>query len=102
VNVGVHYSHHMAELWPDPERFDPERFAPERREDRVHPHAWTPFGGGVHRCLGQHFSGAEIKSVLHHLLLRYEWDVPADYVAPMNFTSLPFPDDGGPINLRAR
>lgn len=102
VNVGVHYSHHMAELWPDPERFDPERFSPERREDRVHPHAWTPFGGGVHRCLGQHFSGAEIKTVLHHLLLRYEWDVPADYVAPMNFTSLPYPDDGGPIDLRAR
>ena len=52
--------------------------------------------------MSTHFSGAEIKTVLHHLLLRYEWDVPADYVAPMNFTSLPYPDDGGPIDLRAR
>ncbi|MEE2032746.1 cytochrome P450 [Rhodococcus chondri] len=102
VNIGLHYSHHMAELWPDPEHFDPGRFSPERREDRVHKYAWAPFGGGAHRCLGMHFSGAEIKTVLHHLLLRYRWDVPASYVAPLNFTSLPFPEDGQPIDLRPR
>lgn len=49
-----------------------------------------------------HFSGAEIKTVLHHLLLRFRWHVPADDVAPMNFTSLPFPNDGGPIHLLPR
>ncbi|NLU61821.1 cytochrome P450 [Rhodococcus sp. HNM0563] len=102
MNVGLHYSHHMPDLWPDPEHFDPGRFSPERREDRVHKYAWSPFGGGAHRCLGMHFSGAEIKTVLHHLLLRYRWHVPADYVAPMNFTSLPFPNDGQPIDLRVR
>ncbi|BDB62415.1 MULTISPECIES: cytochrome P450 [Rhodococcus] len=102
LNLGMHFSHHMPELWPDPERFDPERFSPERREDKVHKYAWAPFGGGAHRCLGMHFSGAEIKTVLHHLLLRFRWHVPADYVAPMNFTSLPFPNDGGPIHLLPR
>ncbi|WP_420751764.1 cytochrome P450 [Rhodococcus sp. O3] len=102
VNVGLHYTHHMPELWPDPERFDPGRFSPERREDRVHKYAWSPFGGGVHRCLGMYFSSAEVKTVLHHLLLGYHWHVPADYVAPMNFTSLPFPSDGQPIDLRRR
>lgn len=68
----------------------------------MHKYAWSPFGGGAHRCLGMYFSGAEIKTVLHHLLLRYRWHVPADYVAPMNFTSLPFPNDGQPIDLRVR
>ncbi len=68
----------------------------------MHEYAWAPFGGGAHRCLGMHFSGAEIKTVLHHLLLRFRWHVPADDVAPMNFTSLPFPNDGGSIHLLPR
>ncbi|WP_226437363.1 cytochrome P450 [Rhodococcus yananensis] len=102
VNVGLHYTHHMTEYWPDPERFDPGRFAAERREDRVHKYAWTPFGGGAHRCLGMHFSGTEIKTVLHHMLLRYRWHVPAGYETPLNFTSLPYPQDGQPIDLHPR
>src|SRR5207302_857106 len=70
LSVTPHFSHHMSELWPDPERFDPGRFADDRREDKVHRHAWEPFGGGVHKCLGMYFSQAEVKAVLHHVLLR--------------------------------
>ncbi|BDE58787.1 cytochrome P450 [Prescottella equi] len=100
--VAPHFTHHMAEYWPDPECFDPERFAPHRREDKVHRYAWEPFGGGVHKCLGMHFAGAEIKAIMHHLLLRFDWQVDADYVAPLDFTSLPFPSDGQPVDLRLR
>ncbi|WAL68322.1 cytochrome P450 [Amycolatopsis cynarae] len=100
VAITPHFTHHMAEYWPDPERFDPERFAPHRREDRVHRLAWEPFGGGVHKCLGMHFSGAEIKIVLHHLLRRFEWQVPAGYRDRIDFTSLPYPKDGQPVDLR--
>ncbi|MFD6512502.1 cytochrome P450 [Rhodococcus sp. NPDC060176] len=100
--VAPHFTHHMSQYWPDPERFDPERFAENRREDKVHRYAWEPFGGGVHKCLGMHFAGAEIKAIMHHLLLRFEWNVDADYVAPLDFTSLPFPSDGQPVDLRRR
>jgi cytochrome P450 len=100
VSVTPHFTHHMPELWTDPERFDPGRFADDRREDKVHRYAWMPFGGGVHKCLGMYFSGAEIKAVMHHLLLRYDWHVDPAYRAPMDFTSLPFPSDGQPIDLR--
>ncbi|MFE5874513.1 cytochrome P450 [Rhodococcus sp. NPDC056506] len=102
VSVAPHFTHHMAQYWPDPERFDPERFAENRREDKVHRYAWEPFGGGVHKCLGMHFAGAEIKAIMHHLLLRFDWNVDADYVAPLDFTSLPFPSDGQPVDLRRR
>lgn len=98
--VVPHFTHHMSQYWPEPERFDPERFADHRREDKVHRYAWEPFGGGVHKCLGMHFAGAEIKAIMHHLLLRFDWHVDADYVAPLNFTSLPFPSDGQPVDLR--
>ncbi|GAA5126543.1 cytochrome P450 [Haloechinothrix salitolerans] len=96
------FTHHMPEYWPEPERFDPGRFAPDRREDKVHRYAWQPFGGGVHKCLGMHFSTVEVKLVMHHLLRRFTWGVPPDYRAPMDYTSLPFPKDGHPVDLRAR
>ncbi len=99
VAVMMHLSHHMDELWPNPEKFDPERFAEHRREDKVHRHAWEPFGGGVHKCLGMFFAGAEVKTVMHHLLRRYSWTVDPDYEAPMNYHSLPFPKDGQPVQL---
>jgi cytochrome P450 len=99
VAVMMHLSHHMDELWPDPDRFDPERFATDRREDKVHRYAWEPFGGGVHKCLGLFFAGAEVKTILVHLLRRFAWTVDPDYRAPMNYHSLPFPKDGHPVRL---
>ncbi|MBC7630096.1 cytochrome P450 [Aeromicrobium sp.] len=99
VAVMMHLSHHMDELWPDPETFDPERFAEHRREDKVHRYAWEPFGGGVHKCLGMFFAGAEVKTILVHLLRTYSWTVDPEYTAPMNYHSLPFPKDGQPVHL---
>ncbi|WP_067491950.1 cytochrome P450 [Actinomadura hibisca] len=92
-------NHHMPEWWPDPERFDPERFSPERREDKVHKYAWHPFGGGAHKCIGLHFAGMQVKSILHQLLLRYRWSVPGRYAWPLDTTSLPSPKDGLPVRL---
>lgn len=102
ASVAPHFTHHMAQYWPDPEKFDPDRFCTDRREDKVHRYAWEPFGGGVHKCIGMFFAGAEIKTIMHHLLLRFDWEVDPSYVAPLNFTSLPFPEDGQPVKLRLR
>lgn len=97
--VSPQFTHLQPELWDDPHRFDPERFGPERREDKRHRHAWDPFGGGVHKCLGMFFAGAEVKAVMHHLLRRFEWRVDPDYTAPLDNHSLPFPVDGQPVDL---
>jgi cytochrome P450 len=102
VVAGILATHHLPELWPDPERFDPERFAEHRREDRVHRHAWEPFGGGVHKCIGMHFAGMQVKSVMHQLLLRYRWSVDPDYRMPVDWTALPVPRDGLPVRLERR
>jgi cytochrome P450 len=99
VSITPHFTHHMPEYWPDPERFDPGRFADDRREDHVHRYAWEPFGGGAHKCIGMHFSVAEVKAIMHHLLLRFDWQVDPAYTAPMDYTALPFPKDGQPIDL---
>jgi len=99
VSIGMHFIHHMAEYWPDPERFDPERFAEHRREDKVHRFAWVPFGGGVHKCIGLYFAGLQVKAVLHQLLLAYRWSTAPGYQAPMDYTSIPVPKDGLPVQL---
>lgn len=102
VALAPQFSHLMEEYWTAPETFDPERFAEPRREDKSHRYAWQPFGGGVHKCLGLHFAGAEVKAVLHHLLREFTWSVDPGYRAPMNHHSLPFPKDGQPIDLVRR
>jgi cytochrome P450 len=56
------------EHWTDPDRFDPERFAPGRAEDRRHKYAWSPFGGGAHKCIGLHFAGLQVKLLIAALL----------------------------------
>jgi cytochrome P450 len=102
ATVGLQFSHLMPEYWTDAESFDPERFNAERREDHSHRYAWAPFGGGVHKCLGMYFAGAEVKAFLQRFLLDFTWSVDPAYVAPLNNHSLPFPKDGQPIDLRRR
>ncbi|WP_394835682.1 cytochrome P450 [Pendulispora rubella] len=99
VAVLPQFSHHMPEYWSDSERFDPERFAPHRREDKVHPYAWQPFGGGVHKCIGLHFAGIQVKAVFHRIVRRYRWSVAPGYEPTFDFTTLPVPKDGLPVHL---
>ena len=99
VSVSILLNHHLPQLWTQPERFDPERFAPHRREDKAHSHAWTPFGGGVHKCIGLRFAGVAVKAVMHQMLLRYRWSVPDGYRMPIDWSGLPVPRDGLPVRL---
>jgi cytochrome P450 len=91
--------HHLPDVWPEPYRFDPERFAEHRREDKVHRFAYVPFGGGIHKCIGLYFGGMEVKAVMHQLLLRYRLTLPPGYRMPLDWSSLPRPRDGLPIEL---
>jgi cytochrome P450 len=93
------HTHHMEEWWPDPFRFDPERFTPERAEDAQHTHVWVPFGGGPHHCLGLRFAETQVKLVMHQLVLRYRWNVPAGYRMPVQQAPISKPRDGLPIRL---
>ena len=96
VSVNLQGTHHLREFWPDPERFDPDRFAPDAQLDR---NAWIPFGNGVHKCIGLHFGGMQVKAAMHQLLLGYRWTVPTGYEMPIDWSSLPRPKDGLPITL---
>jgi cytochrome P450 len=98
--VGLYATMRMEPWWHDPDRFDPERFADGRREDLAHRCAWVPFGGHAHKCIGLHFGGMEVKALMHQLLLRWQWSVPAGYEPPLGYGTGPNPADGLPVRLR--
>lgn len=98
----LQFNHHMPELWSRPSMFDPLRFAPDRAEDKVHRYAWVPFGGGVHHCIGMHFSTAVVNEVMRQLLERNEWSVEPGYEVPWNRRGVPTPADGLPVRLTSR
>jgi cytochrome P450 len=100
--LGIFATQRMEPWWSDPDTFDPDRFGEERREDAAHKYAWTPFGGGVHKCIGMHFGSMEVKAIMHQLLLRNEWSIPAGYEPVLDLGTGPFPGDGLPIDLRPR
>ncbi len=71
LGVNPLFTHHMPEIWPDPEKFDPMRFTDEAQRNR-HRFAWVPFGGGAHMCLGLHFAYMQAKCFARHFLQNLE------------------------------
>ncbi|CMP72867.1 cytochrome P450 [Mycobacterium tuberculosis] len=96
-------NHRLPEIWTDPLTFDPERFTEPRNEHKRHRYAFTPFGGGVHKCIGMVFGQLEIKTILHRLLRRYRLELSRpDYQPRWDYSAMPIPMDGMPIVLRPR
>ncbi|MEM1247022.1 MAG: cytochrome P450 [Acidobacteriota bacterium] len=92
-------THQLEELWTSPRSFDPDRFSPDRAEDKQHSHAYFPFGGGAHMCIGLHFAGLQVKAFLVQFLKKYRVSVPQDYEPVMIPIPIPKPKDGLPVHL---
>ena len=67
VFVSISQTHHMPELFPNPEDFDPSRW------ETINPTAYeyNPFSAGPRICIGAGFAMMEIKVILAMLLQRY-------------------------------
>ena len=100
VHVSPYFTHRLPEIWSNPDSFDPQRFSKERGEDRKHKHAWIPFGGGAHKCLGLKFAELQVKLVLYHLLQRYQLEVDSGYDMPYQPAPIGKPIDKLPLRLR--
>ncbi|MCK0174915.1 MULTISPECIES: cytochrome P450 [Mycobacteriaceae] len=94
-------NHRLEEFYPDPMRFDPSRFAEPRNEHKAHRYAFSPFGGGAHKCIGMTFGQLEVKTIVHRLLRKYRLELPsADYRTTWDYGGMPVPKDGMRIVLR--
>ncbi|MEC9346736.1 MAG: cytochrome P450 [Pseudomonadota bacterium] len=99
VTVSPGFVHMMPELWTDPKTFDPDRFSPNRAEHRNHRFAFTPFGGGAHKCLGMHFAYMQVKAFAFQFLGRFRVKVAAGYEPQWARIPIPKPLDGLPVTL---
>ncbi|MCB9766303.1 MAG: cytochrome P450 [Alphaproteobacteria bacterium] len=99
LTLVVDAAHRDPALWTDPERFDPLRFSPERAEHKRHKHAWIPFGGGAHACIGMRFALLQARLFMAHLLGRARVSSPTGGEGDWRYTPVPQPADGLPITL---
>jgi cytochrome P450 len=67
VFVSIYHTHHMADLYPQPKKFDPQRW--ETLEPTMF--EYNPFSAGSRICIGAGFATMEIKIVLAMLLMQY-------------------------------
>lgn len=67
-------SHRIADVFPDPEKFDPDRYSEARQEDSK-PFSWIAFGGGKHKCTGNAFAMLQLKAIFSILLRRYTFEL---------------------------
>jgi sterol 14-demethylase len=62
-------AHKIAEVFPEPEKFDMHRPEPE------HLFAWLAFGGGRHKCAGNAFAILQLKAIFATLLLDFDFSL---------------------------
>jgi len=98
INVNLLYTHHMLELWPEPECYDPMRFEMEASRAR-HKFAFVPFGGGEHMCLGLNFAYMQAKCFTWHFLNRFRVSIQPDYRPSWSMWPIPYPRDGLAVTL---
>jgi cytochrome P450 len=67
VIYSQYMTHHLPELYPNPERFDPDRWL----STEPSPYAYLPFGGGPRMCIGYAFSMTVLRITLAMILQRY-------------------------------
>jgi cytochrome P450 len=100
VGINPLFTHHMPDIWPEPEKFDPMRFTDEAQRNR-HRFAWVPYGGGAHMCLGLHFAYMQVKCFTRHFLQNLEVSLEPGYKPDWQIWPIPKPRDGLRVVLKA-
>jgi cytochrome P450 len=101
VNYSSWASHHLPDVWGDPEAFRPDRFAPGQRE-QIPKGAYVPFGGGSRICIGMRFGQQEVRAIATRILRDWRLELPADFRLSIRQMPTISPRHGLPVTVRAR
>jgi cytochrome P450 len=101
VNYSSWASHHLPDVYPDPEEFRPERFTPDAKA-ALPKGAYVPFGGGSRTCIGMRFGQLEIRTIATLLLSRFTLSLPDDFKLEIRQMPTISPKDGLPVIVHPR
>ncbi len=101
VNYCSWASHHLPDVFSDPEEFRPERFAPAARA-ALPKGAYVPFGGGSRTCIGMRFGQLEIRTIATLILSRFTLSLPEDFELAIRQMPTISPKHGLPMVVHAR
>ncbi len=100
----VHYnswaSHHLPDVWPEPEEFRPHRFTEENKA-KLPRGAYVPFGGGSRTCIGMRFGQAELGVIASRILERFRLEPVPGYELEIRHAPTISPAEGLPMKVRA-
>jgi cytochrome P450 len=101
VNYSSWASHHLPDVFPEPEEFRPQRFTPEGRA-ALPKGAYVPFGGGSRTCIGMRFGQLEVRAIAALILSRFEFSLPDDFRLEIRQMPTISPKHGLPMLIRSR
>ncbi len=98
VNYSSWASHHLPDVWPEPEAFRPERFTPEGRA-ALAKGAYVPFGGGSRTCIGMRFGQLEVRTIASLLLKERSLSLPSAFRLTIRQMPTISPKEGLPVQV---
>jgi cytochrome P450 len=101
VNYCSWASHHLPDVFPEPDRFLPERFAPDARA-AIPKGAYIPFGGGSRTCIGMRFGQLEVRTIATLILRRFALELPERFELSIRQMPTISPRKGLPVFVRER
>jgi cytochrome P450 len=101
VNYSSWASHHLPDVFPEPDRFLPERFAPDARAT-IPKGAYIPFGGGSRTCIGMRFGQLEVRTIATLILSRFAVELPAGFKLSIRQMPTISPREGLPVLVHGR
>ena len=101
VNYCSWASHHLPDVFAEPEEFRPERFAPEARA-ALPRGAYVPFGGGSRTCIGMRFGQLEVRTIATLILSRVSFSLPDNFQLEIRQMPTISPKHGLPMAVHSR
>jgi cytochrome P450 len=101
VNYCSWASHHLPDVFTEPEEFRPERFAPEARAE-LPKGAYVPFGGGSRTCVGMRFGQLEVRTIATVILSRFALSLPEEFRLEIRQMPTISPKHGLPMAVQQR
>jgi cytochrome P450 len=101
VNYCSWASHHLKDVFPEPDEFRPERFTAEASA-ALPKGAYVPFGGGSRTCIGMRFGQLEVRAIATLILSRCTLSLPHDFQLSIRQMPTISPKQGLPVIVRPR